>query len=77
MQTLNKLQLNTYAEVIDINSSKPDKIRLADLGILKGTKLRPILKSPLGDPTAYEVRKSVIVLREEDAVNIKVKPSFP
>lgn len=69
---LNKLKLNTYATVIDINSSGSDRRRFLDLGIIKGTKIRSILRSPLGDPTAYEIRKSVIVLREEDAEKIEV-----
>ena len=70
---LNKLKLNTYAKVVDINCNDSDKARFLDLGLIKGTKLKPVLRSPLGDPTAYEVRKSVIVLREEDAAKIKVR----
>ena len=69
---LSNLKLDTYAKVTDITCSGSDRRRFLDLGIIKGTKIRPILKSPLGDPTAYEIRKSVIVLREEDATKIKV-----
>ena len=69
---LSKLPLNTYAKVIDINCSSSDKRRFLDLGMIKGTKLRSIFRSPLGDPTAYEIRKSIIVLREEDAAKITV-----
>ncbi|MCL2860051.1 MAG: ferrous iron transport protein A [Oscillospiraceae bacterium] len=70
--TLNKLKLNTYAKVIEINCSGSERRRFLDLGIIKGTKIRPIFKSPLGDPTAYEIRKTVIALREEDSEKIKV-----
>ena len=48
------------------------KRRILDLGIIEGTKIKPVLKSPLGDPTAYEVRGSIISLREEDSKKIEV-----
>lgn len=46
--------------------------RLLDLGIVSGTKITAILKSPSGDPTAFEIRGSVIALRKEDANLIEV-----
>ena len=49
------------------------KRRLLDLGIIKGTKIIPVLKSPSGDPTAFEVRGTLIALRKEDAILIKIK----
>ena len=74
--TLNKLKLNTYAEVTGINCNEIDKRRFLDLGIIKGTKIRPVFKSPLGDPTAYEIRKTIIALREEDTEKIEVLENF-
>lgn len=44
-----------------------------DLGIIEGTKIKPVLKSPLGDPTAYEVRGTVIALRKEETEKIYIK----
>ena len=70
--TLNKVNLNTYAKVVDINCGGIDRRRFLDLGIIKGTKIKPIFRSPFGDPTAYEIRKSIIALREEDSEKIKV-----
>lgn len=46
--------------------------RILDLGIIEGTKIKPVLKSPLGDPTAYEVRDTLISLREEETRNIEI-----
>ncbi len=34
--------------------------------------IKPIFISPLGDPTAYEIRGSTIALRKEDAQKIKI-----
>ena len=69
---LNKLNIDSYAKVVDLNCNGIERRRFSDLGIIKGTKLRPIFRSPLGDPTAYEIRKSIIVLRKEDAEKIIV-----
>ena len=44
--------------------------RLRDLGFVKDTRIRCIMKSPLGDPTAYYARGAVIALRHEDAIGI-------
>ena len=72
MITLKDIELNRYASVTDMDCSGFDKRRFLDLGIIKGTQIRPIFRSPFGDPTAYEIRKGVIALREEDASRIKV-----
>lgn len=45
---------------------------MLDLGLVPGTKIIPILKSPSGNPTAYEVRGSMIAIRKEDSKSIYV-----
>lgn len=70
--SLNNLPLNHYAKVENINCDGLDRRRFLDLGIINGTKLKPILKSPSGDPIAYEIRKSIIAIRSEDAKKIEV-----
>jgi ferrous iron transport protein A len=47
--------------------------RLLDLGLLPGTEVRAIIKSPLGDPTTYVIRGSLLALRSEDASKIEVE----
>ena len=46
---------------------------MLDLGFTKGTYIVPVLKSPFQDPTAYEVRGSVIALRKEDSSLIDIE----
>lgn len=41
--------------------------RLLDLGLVPGTRVVCIGKSPLGDPVAYAVRGKVIAIRKRDA----------
>ena len=47
--------------------------RLYDLGIYPGGKVKMVLISPKEDPKAYEVRGTVIALRNEDAQYIDVE----
>jgi ferrous iron transport protein A len=47
--------------------------RLLDLGLIPGTEVTAVMKSPLGNPIAYEIRGSLIALRREDASKIMVK----
>ena len=65
--TLDKLPLNSYGKIVSLNCVGPIHRRLVDLGLIKNTPIKAILKSPFGDPTAYEVRGSTIALRKEDA----------
>ncbi len=64
---LDNLPLGTYGKVEVLNCKGAIRRRLLDLGIVKGTPIVPILKSPSGDPTAFIIRGSVIALRKEDA----------
>ncbi len=70
--TLDKLPLNSSGRIIGFNCSGPLQRRLLDLGLIKNTTIHAALKSPFGDPTAYEVRGFLIALRKEDAHSILV-----
>ena len=45
---------------------------LAVLEILEGTTVKCLGAGPLGDPVAYEVRRTVIALRRADCMGIEV-----
>lgn len=55
-----------------INARNACYSRLTDLGIVPGTRIKAIGKSPLGDPAAYFVKGTVIALRNSDSKNITV-----
>ncbi|MBO4897466.1 MAG: ferrous iron transport protein A [Clostridia bacterium] len=61
------------AEIYKIMCKGENRRRFLDLGMIKGTKVVPLFKSPAGDPTAYLVRSAVIAIRSEDAKNILAK----
>ena len=71
--TLNEVRLNEEVIIKKINCTGNIKRRILDLGMIEGTKIKPVLKSPLGDPTAYEVRGSLISLREEESKGIEIR----
>ena len=51
-----------------------ERRRFMDLGILPGTKISAELRSPGGDPTAYNIRGALIALRREQANLIHIAP---
>lgn len=70
--SLNTIDLNTPVKISFLNCSGSTKRRLLDLGLIKGSTIIPILKSPAGELTAYEIHGTVIAIRLEDAQNIIV-----
>lgn len=68
--TLYELPLNTIGIIDNLNCTPNIRRRLLDLGLVKGTKIIPIFKSPSGDPIAYEIRKTLIAIRKEDSQSI-------
>ena len=47
--------------------------RLRDLGLIKGAKVECVIKSPLGDPSAYLIRGALIALRRNDAKYVLIE----
>ena len=54
MKTLYDIPLNKPCTVQKLKCDGPLKRRLLDLGIIQNTKITPVLKSPSGDPTAFD-----------------------
>lgn len=69
---LNSVKIGESVKVKNLNSVGDIRRRMLDLGIVNNTKIKPVLKSPSGDPVAYEIRGAIIALRKEDADLIMV-----
>ena len=54
-------------------SSGSMRRRLLDIGLIEGTDVECLQRSPAGDPVAYLIRGAVIALRAEDASQILVE----
>ena len=72
--TLADLALGAAAEVVGISRScrGSERRRFLDLGIVPGTVVSAELRSPGGEPTAYNIRGALIALRREQAERINV-----
>ncbi|MDP4109206.1 MAG: FeoA family protein [Bacillota bacterium] len=70
---LNKLQIGKKANVTFIAADSPSERRIQDLGVISGTEIRPLYKSPSGNPGAYLIRGAVIALRDDISSRIMVK----
>ncbi len=68
--TLNKLPTRKVGTIKKLNVRNEIKKRLLELGFCENSKIKLLYKSPLGDPTAYLIKGSVIALRNDDAKNI-------
>lgn len=69
---LNQLPLNKEGFIKELKCDGNIRRRLLDLGLVKGTKIIPVLISPSKDPRAFEVRGTIIAIRKEDAKNILI-----
>lgn len=70
--SLNITEIGDRVTVKALRSEGAMKRRLQDLGIIEGTKIKCVLKSPSGDPCAYLIRGAVIALRNEVSSEILV-----
>jgi len=73
---LSELEIGARALVHGLSSGcvGAERLRLLDLGLVPGTKIRPEFESPFGSPRAYFIRGTMIALRREQAEMILVKP---
>lgn len=72
---MNQLPLSHMAEgqharVSELLATGSIRRRLLDIGLVEGTDVACLQKSPAGDPVAYLIRGAVIALRREDSAQI-------
>ena len=70
---LHNVPIGEKAKVIELISEGILRRRMLDLGLIEGTVVEALRKSPSGDPTAYYIRGAVIALRSEEATQIIVE----
>lgn len=70
---LNEMGIGDKAvvEIIRVHGSM--RRRLLDIGLVQGTSVECIGRSPLGDPAAYLIRGAVIAIRESDSRGVLVR----
>lgn len=72
LDTLNNLNINEEALIV-LNAIKtPNKKNIINLGVTEGSKIKCLYRSPFKDPTAYEIKNTILAIREEDSKNIMI-----
>ena len=72
MIPLSAVPEGSVAKVINLFTTGSMRRRLQDIGLIEGTKVECVQKSPAGDPVAYLIRGAVIALRAEDSAGVLV-----
>lgn len=70
--SLNQLPVGRKGQVLSLGGRQGR--RMMDLGLVQGTVVEALQRSPAGDPVAYDIRGAVIALRGEDAQQIQIMP---
>lgn len=73
LNSLAALAVGQSAYVTEVEGEPAMCRRLLDLGLIQGTRVTCLAKSPAGDPAAYLIRGSVIALRERDARGVHLE----
>ena len=78
-ERLSGLALGQSAEILSVSRACRglERRRLMDLGIVPGTRVEAVMRSPSGDPTAYRIRGATIALRRQQADFIRVRRAVP
>lgn len=67
------LKTGECAVVGEVQAEPAMHRRLLDMGLIPGTRVTCVAKSPAGDPAAYLIRGAVIALRGVDAAGVGVE----
>lgn len=67
------LEVGESAVVTRIEVTGALRRRFQDIGLISGTKIKSVLKSPCGTTTAYLIRGAVIAIRQGDAWGITIR----
>ncbi|MCL2018430.1 MAG: ferrous iron transport protein A [Oscillospiraceae bacterium] len=71
--TMNQMKIGGEATILQLGVRGGIRRRLQDLGLIEGTHVKCLQKSPLGDPSAFLIRGAVIAIRSDDTSLIIVK----
>ena len=70
--TLDKLCVGGRGVVLSLFAEGSMRRRMIDLGLVDGTRIECVGKSPAGDPGAYLIRGAVIAIRARDARCVRI-----
>lgn len=68
--TLDQLQIGDTMVVKEINNKGSIRRRFLDIGLIPGTKVKCIMKSPGGELIAYMIKGALIAIRTDDSKGV-------
>lgn len=68
--SLSEMQPGQRARITELTASGSIRRRLLDIGLVEGTEIKCVGKSPAGDPAAFYIRGAVIAIRSEDSCGV-------
>ncbi len=71
--TLDRVSQGETVRVTQLTTTGSMRRRLLDIGLIEGTCIECVQRSPGGDPVAYLIRGAVIALRSEDSATVLVE----
>ena len=71
--SLHQLQPGQKAIVCQLRCTGSMRRRLLDIGLIQGTPVECLGRSPSGDPAAFLIRGAVIAIRSEDCRDILIR----
>jgi Fe2+ transport system protein FeoA len=73
MKLLSEISDGSAATVLEVQESSL-KVKLLEMGFLKGKELKVLYRAPFGDPIAVDINGYVLSLRKNEASLISVEP---
>ena len=73
MNSLYLLDINKAVVVESLLVNQDAKVRLSEMGVMPGTVIRMVKKTPFGGPVLLKVNNYYLSIRKEDALLIEVK----
>ncbi|GIX40551.1 MAG: iron transporter FeoA [Leptospiraceae bacterium] len=71
--TLDKIKINQEVIIKNIYYNSSSMIRLMEMGIIPGEKVKIVQIAPLGDPIEILIMGYKLCIRKSDAANIEVE----
>ncbi len=71
---LSGVKVGEQVTVARLGATGSMRRRLLDIGLIEGTRVECLHRSPSGDPAAYAIRGAVIALRDCDSASVTVTP---
>ena len=70
--SLMDIEPGEHARISELKVTGCMRRRLLDIGLISGTEVECIGRSPCGDPSAYMIRGAVIAIRSDDSEKILI-----